>query len=169
MKKQILFLNLMLTSLIIIGQSMVQIEKFYGSDASTYDWLGISSSISGDWAIVGAPNETGQTNSGAVYIFHKENDTWSETQKIFASSSTEITWFGYSVKIKGNWAIVGAVDWDNQSKGAAYVFYNNNGTWEETAMLLAGDGEDGDFFGRSVSIFGNYAIVGAYGDDDGGL
>ncbi|RLD58283.1 MAG: hypothetical protein DRJ05_08285 [Bacteroidetes bacterium] len=170
MKKQILFLNLMLASLIIIGQSMVQIEKFYGSDASTYDWLGISSSISGDWAIVGAPrNETGQTNSGAAYIFHKENDTWSETQKIFASNSTEITWFGESVKIHGDYAIVGAVDSDGPAKGAAYIFHNNNGTWEEMAILLAGDGEDLDFFGRSVSIFGDYAIVGAYGDDDGGL
>ena len=149
---------------------MVQIEKFYGSDASTYDWLGISSSISGDWAIVGAPrNETGQTNSGAAYIFHKENDTWAETQKIFASNSEDITWFGMSVKIDGDYAIVGADDSDGPAKGAAYIFLNNGGTWEETTMITASDGEDGDFFGRSVSIFGDHAIVGAYGVDDGGL
>ncbi|MCD4655111.1 FG-GAP repeat protein [bacterium] len=33
---------------------------------------------------------------------------------------------------------------------------------------MASDGEAGDYFGWSVSISGDYALVGAYGDDDNG-
>jgi len=36
------------------------------------------------------------------------------------------------------------------------------------AKLTAGDAAPGDFLGYSVSISGNVALVGAYGDDDGG-
>jgi hypothetical protein len=38
----------------------------------------------------------------------------------------------------------------------------------ETAKLTAIDGAPDDMFGRSVSISGDYAIVGAFGDDDNG-
>ncbi len=36
----------------------------------------------------------------------------------------------------------------------------------KTKKLLASDGEGSDQFGWAVSISGNYAIVGAWGDDD---
>ena len=39
---------------------------------------------------------------------------------------------------------------------------------EETQKLTASDGEEGEYFGRSVSVSGEVAIVGAYGDDDNG-
>ena len=38
----------------------------------------------------------------------------------------------------------------------------------EQAMLLSDDGEHLDAFGRSVSISGDTAVIGAYGDDDDG-
>ena len=41
-------------------------------------------------------------------------------------------------------------------------------TWTQQAQLTASDGESGDYFGASVSISGDYAIVGAHGDDDRG-
>ena len=41
--------------------------------------------------------------------------------------------------------------------------------WLEQAKLLASDGAVEDDFGYSVSISGDYAIVGAWGDDDNGV
>jgi hypothetical protein len=41
-------------------------------------------------------------------------------------------------------------------------------TWRERQKLLASDGAAYDWFGRSVSISGDYAIVGAVWDDDKG-
>lgn len=40
--------------------------------------------------------------------------------------------------------------------------------WAEQAKLTASDATTRDFFGDSVSISGNYCIVGAKGDDDNG-
>jgi len=41
--------------------------------------------------------------------------------------------------------------------------------WDELAKLLAGDGAADDEFGYSVSISGDYAVIGAYYDDDNGV
>jgi hypothetical protein len=40
--------------------------------------------------------------------------------------------------------------------------------WPEIDKLIASDGASGDYFGISVSISGDCAIAGAYGDDDKG-
>jgi hypothetical protein len=38
--------------------------------------------------------------------------------------------------------------------------------YSRLSKLLAEDGADNDWFGRSVSIYDNNALIGAYGDDD---
>jgi len=49
-----------------------------------------------------------------------------------------------------------------------YVFKRTGTSWAQEAKLLASDGAAVDLFGRSVSISGDYAVVGAYFDDDNG-
>ncbi len=72
--------------------------------------------------------------------------------------------FGVSVAISGNYAIVGALS-DSDGRGSAYIFFRNGGKWTQQAKLTAGDGAVDDYFGGSVAIDGDYAVVGAYGDD----
>ena len=43
-----------------------------------------------------------------------------------------------------------------------------NQTGLEQAKITASDGKAEDWFGHSVSISGDYALIGAYGDDDNG-
>jgi hypothetical protein len=66
------------------------------------------------------------------------------------------------VHISNNQVIVGAyLDADNgYGSGSAYIFQNNNGTWQQVAKLTASDANSRDLFGYSVSISGDYAIVG---------
>ena len=45
--------------------------------------------------------------------------------------------------------------------GSVYVYRFNGVSWVEEGKLIASDSTDGDFFGRSVSISGNRAVVGA--------
>ena len=45
----------------------------------------------------------------------------------------------------------------------------SSGNWNETAKLIASDGAEGDYFGWSVSVSGNTAIIGADSDDDKGF
>jgi hypothetical protein len=64
--------------------------------------------------------------------------------------------------------VVGSFD-DRDSlnnQGSAYVFVRSGGTWTEQAKLTASDAAPDDFFGRSVSIWGDTVVVGADRDDD---
>ena len=101
---------------------------------------------------------------------------WLEIDKLLASDGAYEDHFGRSVSISGDYAIVGAsLDDDYGSwTGSAYIFkwdgtsWIQQANWIQQAKLLASDGAAGDYFGSSVSISGDYAHVGAYGDDDNG-
>ena len=87
---------------------------------------------------------------------------------ILSSDGAENDFFGQSVSISGDTAIVGAPQ--DTGPGSAYVYVRNPATnlWTEQQKLLASDGADGDHFGYSVSVSGDTVIVGAYGNDDSG-
>ncbi|ETR73230.1 MAG: hypothetical protein OMM_07079 [Candidatus Magnetoglobus multicellularis str. Araruama] len=77
--------------------------------------------------------------------------------------------FGSSVSISGNTAIVGASHDDDKGidAGAAYIFVYNGTSWQQQAKLTAEDGQAGDNFGCSVSIYDNDIIVGAMNNGAG--
>ena len=161
-----------------------QVQKIVASDRDEDDEFGYSVSIGGDYAIVGAPFESEdasgldtKSNAGSAYIFERNaSGTWSEVQKIVASDRYDRDRFGYSVSISGNYAIVGA-EWEDHdttggnsknSAGSAYLFERNatTGNWSEVQKIVASDRDGSDYFGHSVSISGNYAIVGAFGEEE---
>lgn len=78
--------------------------------------------------------------------------------------------FGTSVDIDGDYAIVGAPG-DNIvnhiDMGSAYIFKRTNGVWSQQAKIIAVDADQGKRFGSSVSISGDYVIVGAPRDTIG--
>ena len=86
--------------------------------------------------------------------------------KLLPSDGAASGRFGNSVSISGDYAIVGTKGDDGT--GSAYVFKRTGTSWAQEAKLLASDGAVGDLFGESVSISGDYAVVGALGDDDNG-
>lgn len=77
--------------------------------------------------------------------------------------STVGNFFGVSVSIDGNRALVGASAEDSCgiNSGAAYVFerVDSTETWTRVARLQASDCEAGDFFGRSLSLSGDRALI----------
>jgi len=105
----------------------------------------------------------------AGYIFN-HNFGWSQTPKITPDDSNLNDNFGYSVSVSGDYAVVGAYGNDDfgSESGAVYVFRFINSHWVNTGKLVPTDGQAGDKFGYSVSIDRNFAIVGAYQDDDMG-
>jgi hypothetical protein len=90
--------------------------------------------------------------------------------KLAASDGAAGDWFGYAVSRSGDYAIVGAHCDDDRGdySGSAYIYKRDGTTWSKQAKITASDGAAGDLFGQSVSISGDYAIVGAYCDDDYG-
>jgi len=89
--------------------------------------------------------------------------------KIVATDGGGGDTFGSSVAIDGDWMIVGAPFDDDRAllAGSAYIFRRQGEAWVQEAKITAVDASQFDFFGVSVSISGNAAIVGAYMDDGG--
>ena len=96
---------------------------------------------------------------------------WVDLEKILASDGADGDWFGMSVAISGDYAIVGASHDDDKGtdSGSAYVFHRTGtNTWDAGTKVLADDGAAGDRFGVSVAISGERAIIAALYDDDNG-
>ena len=162
--------------------------KLTASGGSAYDNFGISVAVDGDTVVVGAPGNDGAgADSGSVYVFVKPTGGWAtstETAKLTASDGAALDYFGYSVAVDGDTVLVGAYqdddeENDSEDSGSAYIFTkpNSSGGWAdwnpmedtETAKLTASDGADDDWFGVSVALDGNTAVIGASGDDDKGI
>ncbi len=145
--------------------------KLLAFDGAGGDSFGFSVSISGDVAVVGAPfDDDNGGNSGSAYIFRFNGVSWVQEAKLTASDGAVSDLFDVSVSISGDVAVVGAVgDGDNGDfSGSAYVFVKDPGGWvdmTQTAKLTTSDGAASDFFGASVSISGDVAVIGALGGD----
>lgn len=69
--------------------------------------------------------------------------------------------FGTSVSIDGNYAIVGAPyeDTNRNDAGAAYIYHYDGSSWNEEAILHASDASGDDYFGSCVDLNENFAVV----------
>ena len=97
-------------------------------------------------------------------------NNWTEKFNLLASDASTGDYFGGSVSLDGNTAVIGARYDDDQgaNSGSAYVFTNTGSTWTQQAKLIASDGAAEDHFGWSVSLSGDTALIGARYDDDKG-
>ena len=89
-----------------------------------------------------------------------------EVQKLSVSDLTPYDAFGYSVSLSGETALVGALGECAAGRdcGSAYVFRFNGTSWVEEQKLTGSDAETFDYFGTSVSVSGDTALVGALWD-----
>ena len=141
------------------GTTWAQQAKFTAGDAATSDQFGTSVSLSGDTALIGAYGKG--TNAGAAYAFLRSGTTWAQQAKLIASDRAAGDWFGISVGLVGDTALIGA-NGKTSSTGAAYEFDRSGTAWTQGAKLTANDGVAGDNFGWSVSLSADTALVGAY-------
>jgi hypothetical protein len=147
------------------GSSWAQQGSFIKPSIETAnDEFGTSVSISENYAVIGVPFNNSST--GCVYIFTRNGTSWGSEDKIVANDASTGDKFGYSVKLSGDYIIVGAREADIGSvsnAGAVYIFKRDGSSWSQTSKIVASDGVTNDYFGHSVSISGDNAIVGAYG------
>jgi len=146
--------------------------KLLASDGNDDDFLGISVSLSGDRALVGADHDADNGyEAGAAYVFHYDTvtGTWQEEAKLLASDGDVQDYFGCAVAISGDRALVGAFadEVNGPFSGAVYFFEFDtlSGTWQEKAKLSASDGTDYDLFGLSIALSGERALIGASFDE----
>ncbi len=174
------------------GDTWVQQAYLKASNTEAGDQFGRSVAIAGETIVVGAPveasnasgidgdqNDNSAIESGAAYIFTRNNGVWSQQAYLKASNTETEDLFGDSVAIEENTVVVGAwreasnateIDGDQNnnsavSAGAAYVFTHNNNTWSQQAYLKASNTEADDSFGASVDIAGDTVVIGAWKED----
>jgi hypothetical protein len=116
--------------------------------------------------------------AGAAYVFVRNGTTWTQQAYLKASNSSMGDYFGWSVALAGDTAVVGASGEDSgatgvngdqsdnnaSSSGAAYVFVRNGAAWTQQAYLKASNSGANDEFGWSVAVSGDTAVVGAHGE-----
>ncbi len=147
--------------------SGVQLDKLTADDAAALDGFGFSVAISGGIAIIGAVgDDDAGSGSGSAYLF--DVATGQQLHKLTADDAAAQDFFGFTVAMSGAIAIVGAHGDDDagSDSGSAYLFDVITG--QQLHKLTADDAEAVDFFGNSVAISGDVAIVGARFDDDAG-
>ena len=149
----------------------IEDQILYGSDPGAGDNFGHAVAVDGNYAVVGSRyNDTGGTDRGAAFIFHKSGGTWTEQAMVQPSDTANDDWFGRGVAISGDYVIVNAYakTTNNTGQGAAYIFYRSGTSWAQQAKLNASDSEASDAYSYSVDIDGDYAIVGSLNEDPGG-
>ena len=142
--------------------------KLIAGDAAAADNFSTSVSISGNYAIIGAPgNDDDGDRSGSAYIFTLDGGVWAQQAKLTAKDGAGGDFFGRSVSIEGDWAIVSSHH-DDVWSGSAYIYQRDGKNWKEHGKLDPDDGEANDSFGFSVDISGDTAIAGMPQDNDKG-
>jgi len=131
---------------------------------------GASVSIFSDLALVGAPrSDAAGASSGAAYLFRRDEggtDAWGQMKQLTAVDALAGDMCGWSVAVSDSLAVMGAPfeDGAGSASGAVYLFGRNTGgtdNWGQMAKLVPADAAEGDRFGWSVALSGDYLVVGA--------
>ena len=144
------------------GAVWTQQQKLTASGGLAYDYFGVAVALDGDSALVCAYGRdvAGRSSQGAMYSFTRNGTFWTQQQELVASDGAVGDYFGTSVDLSGATAVVGAPD-AVSSRGTAYVFTAQGGTWSQQTILTPSDGAGNDRFGYGVAVSGDTALVGA--------
>ncbi len=148
-----------------VGGVWTQEAQLTASDRAAGDVFGRDVALSGEMAVIGAPqNDDAGSQSGSAYVFVRNAGVWTQAAKLLPADGAAGDLFGASVAIAGTTVVVGAAEHDGggiNNSGAAYVFVEGPAGWAQQAKLVAGSPSPGDFFGTSVALSGDTALVGA--------
>ncbi len=135
-------------------------------DPVSNDSYGDAVDIDWNFAVVGAWRD--DTAKGSVYLYSWDGSVWTTEGKFYASDGADYDQYGHCVDID-SWRVIFGAPMDDDmgdASGSAYTYEFNGGFWEVMGKLTASDGAAGDSFGNDVAVSGDWAVVGARGDDD---
>ncbi len=149
----------------------IHTETILASDGITGDYFGSTIAHQNDSLFIGAPgdDDAGQW-SGSVYVYKKSDQGWKQHQKLVASDAKKQQRFGSSISTNGSMILIGAPG-DNsngESSGAAYLFEKRNKTWIQSNKFTASNPHPFQYFGISVCLQQQTALIGAPGDHTNG-
>ena len=136
-------------------------------DASVADNFGYAVAVDGDLIAIGAwADDDGASGAGSAYVYRISTGEF--VNKLLPDDPEEMGRFGWDVAIAGERVLVGA-KWNDidpppgvdPREGEAYVFDALTG--QEIGRLQQAGGGSGNWFGTSVAMTADRALVGAPG------
>ncbi len=153
------------------GATWVEEQILQASDETNSAFFGNAVATDGAVVAVGAwRHPSGGFERGQAYIYRWGGASWTEEQILQASDEADSAYFGLSIGVSGNAAVVGADHHPSggTNRGQAYIYRFNGATWIEEEVLQASDEVNGARFGNDVAISGAAALIGAYTHPSGG-
>lgn len=145
----------------------LQITKLLPADGAADALFGIDVALSNNIAVIGAAyDDDNGPRSGSAYLFNTSNGQ--QIAKLLPSDGTAHDWFGNDVAIYGSTVVVSSYRDDDMGIDSGSVYLFNSDTGLQTAKITPIDGEEGDWFGKSIAVSGISLIVGSDKDDDNG-
>ena len=149
--------------------SATQQAKMQASDVAGA-LLGGAIAIDTDTLVVGARKLN--SNTGAAYVFTRSGTSWSQQAKLTASDAAAYNEFGNATAIEGDTIVIGSHQSDNGGfyvdyTGSAYIYTRSGTSWTQVKKIQSSDIQAGDNFGKSVAIYSNTIVAGAWGEDTG--
>jgi hypothetical protein len=131
---------------------------------------GRSFAIDGDVVVGGAPNSTPPDFDacGGAYIHRRDAfGAWKQEAEIFPPDPEVGDFFGQTVAIEGNTAVVSAVKdvVGGVRTGSVFVYVRSGTTWVLQQAITPPSGADLDYFGFGLALRGDDLFIGAPGDD----
>jgi hypothetical protein len=139
----------------------IEVAKLVSPTASANDRAGWSVALWADRALVGLSRDNGEPGGALVY----ERDTvgnWHQVAELQAADGQASIDLGRAVDLRGDVALLGDIRGGPgpQNSGAAYVFERQtDGSWVQTALLQPNDPQCWSYFGASVSLTDDGALV----------
>ncbi len=146
------------------GTDWIEQAHLTAPHGASEDRFGAAVAVSGDTAVVGAyqHDTPAGLDAGSAYVFVRSGAVWTYQASLNASDGAAFDNFGGSVAVSDGTALVGAplddpgVGFD---AGSAYVFGRSGTSWIEQAKLTAPDANSYDYFGDSVAVDEDTAVV----------
>ena len=151
---------------------MTHTAKLLASNGLKQDFFGNAVAVYNDLIVVGAyGSDIAGGSSGCAYLFEKPNEGWKdalETVIVLDDRVAGSSNFGGSVDVSSERIAIGS-NVSAYSTGVTYVFNKPREGWKELnggIQLVPSNGQDGDYFGRSVGLYEYTLVVGADGIDE---
>ncbi len=139
--------------------------KLTADDASFGESFGFAVSVEEDTAVVGARSagHAGDDRTGAVYVYTRENTTWTQQAKLLHSDPESNDKMGTDVAISGGQIFAGIPYADPggwTGAGEVHVFVQGESGWTEKARLTASDPTQHNSFGDRLAADAGTVAVG---------
>ena len=134
-------------------------QRLEPADGQAGNRFGIRTAVEGDLLLVSATRD--DAGAGAVYAFSRSGDTWNEAGRLVTDDRSPADSLGSGLAVDGDWIMVGSIA-QGARRGAVYAFRRDGNDWVQHQKLdLPADNAEGDMFGGTIALNGEWALIAA--------